>query len=103
MAKPRIYAAWVCLEGAKFACAWPEIRKTFGAIRNYPPPVPITELIHDLAVLIAEKTGFSFHDALIVASALEAACVTLYSEDLQDGQVRAWAGDDSESVRAATG
>ncbi len=30
---------------------------------------------------------FSFYDSLIVAAALEARCRTLYSEDLQDGQI----------------
>jgi predicted nucleic acid-binding protein len=33
------------------------------------------------------STSFHIYDALIVASALEAECTTLYSEDLQDGQV----------------
>ena len=31
--------------------------------------------------------GFQFYDALIAASALEAECTALYSEDFQDGQV----------------
>jgi predicted nucleic acid-binding protein len=36
---------------------------------------------------IAEEYGFGIYDALIAAVALEAECVTLYSEDLQDGRV----------------
>ncbi|CAI8812458.1 protein of unknown function [Methylocaldum szegediense] len=32
------------------------------------------------------RYGFSFYDALIVASALEFDCTRLYSEDLQHGQ-----------------
>ena len=36
---------------------------------------------------IAKKYLFSFYDSLIVASALEAGCNILYSEDLHDGQV----------------
>ena len=32
------------------------------------------------------RYGFAYYDALIVASALDAGCVTLYSEDLQDRQ-----------------
>lgn len=36
---------------------------------------------------IAEKYLFSFFDSLIIASAIEAQCDILYSEDLQDGQV----------------
>lgn len=33
------------------------------------------------------KYGYSFYDSLIIASALEANCSILYSEDLQDGQL----------------
>ena len=36
---------------------------------------------------MAERYRFSFYDALIVAAALESGCTTLFSEDLQDGQV----------------
>lgn len=39
------------------------------------------------ALDIAERYGFSWFDCLIVASALEAGCDTLYTEDLQHGQV----------------
>ena len=42
---------------------------------------------HDAAVLLAAKHGFHIYDALIVAAALEAGCDTLYSEDMQAGQV----------------
>ncbi|HYQ91954.1 MAG TPA: PIN domain-containing protein, partial [Candidatus Competibacteraceae bacterium] len=35
---------------------------------------------------IQTRYGFSFYDALIVASALEAGCTCLYSEDMQHGQ-----------------
>jgi len=36
---------------------------------------------------IAERYGFSWYDSLIVATALEAGCTTLYTEDLHHGQV----------------
>lgn len=38
------------------------------------------------ALLIHEDTGYSFYDTLIIASALEGGCTTLFTEDLQDGQ-----------------
>jgi predicted nucleic acid-binding protein len=38
-------------------------------------------------MVIAEKYGYGIYDALVAAAALEAGCETLYSEDLQDGQV----------------
>ena len=39
------------------------------------------------ALDIAARYGFSWYDSLIVATALEAGCDTLYTEDLQHGQV----------------
>ena len=36
---------------------------------------------------IQSRYGFSFYDSLIVAAALGAGCTTLYSEDMQDGQL----------------
>jgi predicted nucleic acid-binding protein len=35
------------------------------------------------AISVHEETGYTFYDALIVATALEAGCKTIYSEDLQ--------------------
>lgn len=47
----------------------------------------VTPDITDLAMSIGERYQISHWDALIVAAALAAGCDTLYSEDLQDGQV----------------
>jgi predicted nucleic acid-binding protein len=67
---------------------WPEIMTAVGAIRDLcPPPVPITLTVHEVALGIATRTGYQFYDALIIAAALESGCSTLFSEDLQDGQV----------------
>ncbi len=38
------------------------------------------------AIEIADRYRFSFYDSLILASALEAGCSFLYSEDMQNGQ-----------------
>ena len=64
--------------------AWQEI---LDPIRVVCRVEPLTEQTHDLAMQIVERYGFSIYDALIIASALMAGCSTLYSEDLQDGQV----------------
>lgn len=40
-----------------------------------------------LALSIAERYGLSWYDSLIVAAALDAGCDTLYTENLQHGQV----------------
>lgn len=39
------------------------------------------------ALTVAERYGFSHYDSLVVATALESGCNTLYSEDMQHGQV----------------
>jgi len=49
--------------------------------------VELIELVTIHAALdILERYGFSWYDSLIVASALEAGCETLYSEDMHNGQ-----------------
>ena len=67
---------------------WDEVRFAIENIRTLcPNPLPITTDTHQEAQAIAEKYGYRIYDALIVASALEARCTILYSEDMQDGQV----------------
>ncbi len=75
------------------------------ALRKFKPPmsslqaqsylrrvlVPLCEIFPDLslysdALSIAEKTGWTFYDSLIVASASAGRCRTLLSEDLQSGR-----------------
>ena len=50
------------------------------------PVRPIDVGTHEAAIALARSHGFSFYDALIVVSALEAGCDTLLTEDLQAGQ-----------------
>jgi predicted nucleic acid-binding protein len=53
---------------------------------------PICRIYPDLAYYnsgleIMAETGYSFYDSLILSGAAIAGCSTLYTEDLQDGQV----------------
>jgi len=48
---------------------------------------PLTENIHFSALIIKERYQFSFYDSLIIASAIEADCDILYSEDMQHKQI----------------
>lgn len=41
---------------------------------------------YERALLLKEKIGFGFGDALIVAAAADIGCATLLSEDLQHGR-----------------
>jgi predicted nucleic acid-binding protein len=66
---------------------WPEVREALAAFRVLcSEPLPITPATHDAALDIAQRDGLGFYDALIVASALEAGCSTLLSEDMQDAR-----------------
>ena len=71
----------------KFGLEWAVIADSLADIRTALGPVrPIGVEIHTSAVALARSRGFSFHDALIVASALDAGCETLLTEDLQAGR-----------------
>jgi predicted nucleic acid-binding protein len=72
----------------KLRMSWEEIDEALAAVRVLcPSPLPLTIDTHDAGRRIAAKYGYSIFNGLIAASALEAECDTLYSEDLQDGQV----------------
>jgi predicted nucleic acid-binding protein len=72
----------------KVKMPWDDVRATLQWILLLcPEAVTVTIKTHEKAVGIAERYGYRIYDALIVASALEAGCTILYSEDMQDGQV----------------
>jgi predicted nucleic acid-binding protein len=72
----------------KLRMSWEEIDEALAAVRVLcPSPMPLTSDTHDAGRRIAAKYGYGMFDGSIAASALEAECDTLYSEDLQDGQV----------------
>jgi predicted nucleic acid-binding protein len=72
----------------KLGMTWEEIQEALAAIRVLcPSPVPLTIETHEAGLRIAAQYQFHIYDALVAAAALEAECTTLYSEDLQDGQV----------------
>jgi predicted nucleic acid-binding protein len=48
---------------------------------------PLTLDTHASAVMLARDHGLAFYDALIVASAAEAGCDTLFTEDMQHGRL----------------
>ena len=71
----------------KFSLEWEVIAEAIADVRTALYPVrPIDVVIHTEAVSLAHMHGFSFHDSLIVASALGAGCDTLLTEDLQAGR-----------------
>jgi predicted nucleic acid-binding protein len=67
---------------------WPEIEAALMVIRGrFADILPVTAETHASAVALARGQGLAFYDALIVASAIEAGCDTLLSEDMQHGRV----------------
>jgi predicted nucleic acid-binding protein len=79
---------FVAVARRKMRMPWEDVIDALGAIRVlFPSPVSITLDTHEAALKIAQQYRLGIYDALIVSSAIEANCSTLYSEDLQDGQV----------------
>jgi predicted nucleic acid-binding protein len=79
---------FVSVARRKLGMSWKEVKEFLELICILcPNPVPISLDTHRGALAIAEKYGYDVYDALIVSAALEAGCTTLYSEDLQDGQI----------------
>jgi predicted nucleic acid-binding protein len=79
---------FVAVARRKTNMSWGEVELALETIKILcPDPLPITLDTHQEALAIAQKYGYRIYDALIVASALEAKCTILYSEDMQDGQV----------------
>lgn len=77
-----------------------------GALNKFKPPMTIVEgqnylqtvlmplcqhlptrQFYGFALLVKERTGYSFYDALVLAAAIDSGCKVLLSEDLQHGRV----------------
>lgn len=65
----------------------PAIRQFLGDLIRECRIHPLSPATVMAALEKAERYGFSHFDSVIVATALEAGCTTLYSEDMQHGQV----------------
>ena len=79
---------FVSVARRRYQMPWNALKVALQWIRILcPNPVPLTIDTHDEALRIAEEYGYKIYDSLILAAALEAGCSTVYSEDLQDGQV----------------
>jgi predicted nucleic acid-binding protein len=79
---------FVAVARRKMRVPWEDVIEALDAVRVlFPSPVSITLDTHEAALKIAQQYGFGIYDAQIAATALAENCSTLYSEDLQDGQV----------------
>jgi predicted nucleic acid-binding protein len=79
---------FVSVARRKLSMSWKEVNEFLDIICILcPDPVPISLDVHQGALAIAKMYGYSIYDALVASAALQAGCKTLYSEDLQDGQM----------------
>jgi predicted nucleic acid-binding protein len=70
----------------KFSLSYSQIREAVQEISKGFPIILVSVNTIEMALNLAERYQYSYFDSLILASALEAGCQILYSEDLQDGQ-----------------
>jgi predicted nucleic acid-binding protein len=71
----------------KLGMGWEEIARFLDLVRPFCKIVPLTEATHERGRLIAAKYQIAFYDACIAAAAAMAGCQTLFSEDMNDGQI----------------
>jgi predicted nucleic acid-binding protein len=71
----------------KFKLSYVEIENTILEIDNYIDIVNFTMTTQIKALKIKDKYRLQFYDSLIIATAMENNCTTLYSEDMQNGLV----------------
>ena len=69
----------------KMRMSWAETNAFLDTLRGLLTVYPLTLEVHETGLVLAERYGLSTYDAMIVASALDAGCDTLRSEDMQDG------------------
>lgn len=79
----------------KLAMSWEDIGNFLELVRSFCNVVPLTVDVHDRARHVAQRHQLSFYDACIVAAAATADCQTLYSEDMNHGQIL----EDSLTIR----
>lgn len=64
---------------------WDQTHGMLGALRGLLEVRPLTVEVHGTGLTLAERYRLSIYDGMIVSSALDAGCETLWSEDMQDG------------------
>lgn len=71
----------------KMALSWSDLYAFLGTFRSVLEVRPVTVTVHERGLAIAERYGLSTFDAMIAASALDADCDRLWSEDMHHGLV----------------
>ncbi|SRR3989442_2413367 len=69
----------------KMQMSWADTHAFLSTLRGLLTVHPLTLEIHETGLDLAERYRLSTFDAMIAASALQAGCDTLWSEDMQHG------------------
>ena len=69
----------------KMQMSWDETHALLNTLRELLVVHPLTVETHETGLMLAERYGLATYDAMIAASALNAGCDTLWSEDMQHG------------------
>ena len=69
----------------KMRMSWSETHQPLATLRSLLTVHPLSLETHEKGLDLAERYGLSTFDAMIAASALNAGCDTLLSEDMQHG------------------
>jgi predicted nucleic acid-binding protein len=71
----------------KLGLSWHEVIEITTQIEALCSVAPLTVQTHARGLQTAERYGLSVYDGMIVAAALLSGCHSLYTEDMQDGQL----------------
>jgi len=69
----------------KYRMAWADIDAVGQLVQEQCKVHGLTPPVHSKAFKLAASTGYTIYDAQILAAAAAAHCVTVWSEDMQDG------------------
>ena len=69
----------------KMQMSWGDTHAFLNMLRSLLTVHPLTVETHETGLRLAERYGLSIYDSMIAASALDAGCDTLWSEDMQHG------------------
>jgi len=71
----------------KMRMSWQDTHALLSLLRGLLTVHPLAVETHETGLALAERHNLSIYDAMIAASALDADCDTLWSEDMQHGMV----------------
>ncbi len=87
MVSVQVLNEFVSVARRKLTMTWLDIGDVLTQIRAVCRVEPLTVETQARGVAIAERYNLSIYDATILASALDAGCSVVYTEDMQHGQV----------------